>query len=95
VNRIWISLLTFFCAASVAAGQNAPNVLSLTLPEAERLARLQALSEGHGKRLNLTALEADLQRLPVGRRGEEQAAWIAQRLYQWRVEMTNVDRKSA
>jgi hypothetical protein len=65
------------------------------LPEAERLARLQTLSEGHGKRLNLTALEADLQRLPAGRRGEEQAAWIAQRLYQWRVEMTNVDRKSA
>lgn len=65
------------------------------LPEGERLARLQKLSEGHGKRLNLTALEADLQRLPAGRRGEEQAAWIAQRLYQWRVEMTNVDRKSA
>ncbi|HEV7785124.1 MAG TPA: DUF4350 domain-containing protein [Thermoanaerobaculia bacterium] len=65
------------------------------LPEAARLARLQALSEGHGKRLNLTALEADLQRLPAGRRGEDQAAWIAQRLYQWRVEMTNVDRKSA
>ncbi|HSS48130.1 MAG TPA: DUF4350 domain-containing protein [Thermoanaerobaculia bacterium] len=65
------------------------------LPEGERLARLQKLSEGHGKRLNLTGLEADLQRLPAGRRGEEQAAWIAQRLYQWRVEMTNVDRKSA
>jgi hypothetical protein len=65
------------------------------LPEAARLARLQALSEGHGKRLNLIALEADLQRLPAGRRGEDQAAWIAQRLYQWRVEMTNVDRKSA
>jgi hypothetical protein len=61
------------------------------LPEAQRLARLQALSEGHGKRLNLTGLEADLQRLAAGRRGEEQAAWIAQRLYQWRVEMTNVD----
>jgi hypothetical protein len=65
------------------------------LPEGERLARLQALSEGHGKRLNLMALEADFQRLPAGRRGEDQAAWIAQRLYQWRVEMTNVDRKSA
>ncbi len=65
------------------------------LPEAQRLARLQALSEGHGKRLNLIALEADLQRLPAGRRGQDQAAWIAQRLYQWRVEMTNVDRKSA
>jgi hypothetical protein len=65
------------------------------LPEAARLARLQALSEGHGKRLNLIALEADLQRLPAGRRGQDQAAWIAQRLYQWRVEMTNVDRKSA
>ena len=61
------------------------------LPESERLVRLQALSEGRGKRLNLTALEADLQRLPAGRRGEEQAAWIAQRLYQWRVEMTNVN----
>jgi hypothetical protein len=65
------------------------------LPEAARLARLQALSEGHGKRLNLIALEVDLQRLAAGRRGQDQAAWIAQRLYQWRVEMTNVDRKSA
>jgi hypothetical protein len=65
------------------------------LPEAARLAQLQALSEGHGKRLNLAALEADLQGLPAGRRGQDQAAWIAQRLYQWRVEMTNVDRKSA
>ena len=65
------------------------------LPEAARLARLQTLSEAHGKRLSLKGLEADLQRLPAGRRGEEQAAWIAQRLYQWRVEMTNVDRKSA
>ena len=65
------------------------------LPEPQRLARLQTLSEGHGKRLSLAALEADLQRLPEGRRGQDQAAWIAQRLYQWRVEMTNVDRKSA
>ncbi|MBW8873991.1 MAG: hypothetical protein JF614_03440 [Acidobacteria bacterium] len=65
------------------------------LPETERLARLQRLSEGHGKRLNLAALETDLRRLPEGRRGEGDAAWIAQRLYDWRVEMTNVDRKSA
>ena len=65
------------------------------LPETERLARLQRLSEGHGKRLSLAALEADLRRLPEGRRGEGDAAWIAQRLYDWRVEMTNVDRKSA
>lgn len=65
------------------------------LPEAQRLARLQTLSEAHGKRLSLAALEADLQRLPEGRRGQDQGAWIAQRLYQWRVEMTNVDRKSA
>ena len=65
------------------------------LPEAERLARLQRLSDGHGKRLNLAALETDLQRLPDGRRGEADAAWIAQRLYDWRLEMTNVDRKSA
>jgi outer membrane protein len=38
VNRIWIGLLTVFCVATVAAGQNVQNVLSLTLAEAERLA---------------------------------------------------------
>lgn len=65
------------------------------LPEPDRLARLQRLAERHGKRMNLTALEADIQRLPTGRRGEEQAAWIAQALYDWRLEMTNVDRKSS
>jgi hypothetical protein len=69
--------------------------LPADLPESERLARLQRLAEGHGKRMNLAALEADIQRLPAGRRGEEQAAWIAQALYDWRVEMTNVDRKSS
>ncbi|MEA2602171.1 MAG: hypothetical protein QOF89_3163 [Acidobacteriota bacterium] len=65
------------------------------LPEGERLARLQRLAEGHGKRMSLAALELDIQRLPAGRRGEEQAAWIAQALYDWRLEMTNVDRKSS
>jgi hypothetical protein len=65
------------------------------LPERERLARLQRLAERHGKRMSLAALEMDIQRLPAGRRGEEQAAWIAQALYDWRLEMTNVDRKSS
>lgn len=65
------------------------------LPEKERLARLQRLAERHGKRMNLAALETDIQRLPLGRRGEEQAAWIAQALYDWRREMTNVDGKSS
>jgi hypothetical protein len=69
--------------------------LPADLPESERLARLQRLAEGHRKRMNLAAVEADIQRLPLGRRGEEQAAWIAQALYDWRVEMTNVDRKSS
>ncbi|HEX4964920.1 MAG TPA: DUF4350 domain-containing protein [Thermoanaerobaculia bacterium] len=64
------------------------------LPEADRLARLQRLSERHGKTLNLAALESDLRNLPAGRRGQENAVWIAQRLYHWRLEMTNVDRKS-
>ncbi len=65
------------------------------LPEGERLARLQRLTDGHAARsrrvrgLNLTALERSLALLPDGRRGEERAARIARRLYDWRLEMTN------
>jgi hypothetical protein len=65
------------------------------LPEGERLARLQQLTDGHAARsrrvrgLNLAALERSLALLPAGRRGEERAARIARRLYDWRLEMTN------
>jgi len=65
------------------------------LPEGERLARLQRLTDGHAVRsrrargLNLAALERSLALLPDGSRGEERAARIARRLYDWRLEMTN------
>ena len=65
------------------------------LPEGERLARLQRLTDGHAAQrrnargLNLAALERSLALLPDGARGEERAARIARRLYDWRLEMTN------
>jgi hypothetical protein len=65
------------------------------LPEGERLARLQRLTDGHAVRsskargLNLAALERSLALLPDGARGEERATRIARRLYDWRLEMTN------
>jgi hypothetical protein len=65
------------------------------LPETERTARLQRLTDGHRQGLNLAALERGIQRLPEGRRGEEQATRIAGRLHEWRWEMTNVDRKGS
>jgi hypothetical protein len=60
------------------------------LPDSERLASLQRITAHHGDRLSLAELERSLQRLPAGQRGEEQAARIARRLHNWRVEMTNV-----
>ena len=76
--------------ASVAAHYFLPP----DLPESERLARLQRLTDGHAAQrrtargLNLAALERSLALLPDGARGEEQAARIARRLYDWRLEMT-------
>jgi hypothetical protein len=69
--------------------------LPADLPEGERLARLQRLTDGQAARsrkvrgLNLAALERSLALLPDGARGEERAARIARRLYDWRLEMTN------
>jgi hypothetical protein len=65
------------------------------LPESERSARLQRLTDDRRQGLNLAALERGIQRLPAGRRGGEQAARIAGRLHEWRWEMTNVDRKGS
>jgi hypothetical protein len=66
--------------------------LPADLPEGDRLARLQRISDGRGGRdsqLNLAVLERDIRMLPDGRRAEAQAARIARRLHQWRVEMTH------
>ena len=64
------------------------------LPESERLARLQRLTDARGGRLSLAELERSIYRLPDGRRGGEPAQKIARRLHQWRVEMTNGNRES-
>ncbi len=65
------------------------------LPEGERLARLQRITDARGGSVNLAELGQDIRRLPDGRRGGEPAAKIARRLHQWRVEMTHVHRKSS
>jgi hypothetical protein len=59
------------------------------LPDGERLARLQRITDARGSALNFATLEHDLRGLPDGRRGADQAEKIARRLHQWRVEMTN------
>jgi hypothetical protein len=64
------------------------------LPEPERLARLQKLTARHRHALNLAEVEQSIGRVPPGQRGAEAAARIARRLYNWRLEMTNVDRQS-
>jgi len=87
------SLLLYFRQTTRAVA--AHYFLPADLPESERLARLQRLTDGHGQGLNLAALERGIQRLPAGRRGEEQAPRIAGRLHEWREEMTrtNISRK--
>ena len=87
------SLLLYFRQTTRAVA--AHYFLPPDLPESERLARLQRLTDGHRQGLNLAALEHSIQRLPAGRRGEEQAPRIAGRLHEWRREMTNVDRKGS
>ncbi len=68
------------------------------LPESDRLARLQRLSDhrrdDRGGGFSLADLERSIRRLPEGRRGEEPAARTARRLHRWRVEMTHGNRES-
>jgi hypothetical protein len=64
------------------------------LPEPERLAKLQKLTGARRRGLDLAEVERSLWKLPLGPRGAEQAARIARRLYEWRLEMTNVHRES-
>jgi uncharacterized protein DUF4350 len=64
------------------------------LPDGERLARLQRISDARGGEVKLASLERRISQLPDGRRGEEQAARIARRLHDWRVEMANGNRES-
>ncbi|HEX6903519.1 MAG TPA: DUF4350 domain-containing protein [Thermoanaerobaculia bacterium] len=64
------------------------------LPDPDRLARLQKLTAARGHKLILADVERSVWKLPLGPRGAEAAARIARRLYQWRLEMTNVHRES-
>lgn len=59
------------------------------LPDGERIAKLQRLTDARRVRMRLAELERTLLSLPAGRRGEEQAVRYAGRLHDWRVEMTN------
>lgn len=59
------------------------------LPDGERIARLQKITDSRGVRMRLAELEKTLLNLPSGRPGEEQAVRYARRLHDWRVEMTN------
>jgi hypothetical protein len=61
------------------------------LPDGERLARLQRITDARGRDLDFARLEQTIRGLPDGRRGAEQAEKMARRLHQWRVEMTNGD----
>ena len=59
------------------------------LPDGERIAKLQRITDARGVRMRLAELEQTLLHLPAGRAGEEQAVRYARRLHDWRVEMTN------
>lgn len=59
------------------------------LPDGERIAKLQRITDARGVRMRLAELEQTLLHLPAGRPGEEQAVRYARRLHDWRVEMTN------
>lgn len=65
------------------------------LPDAQRIARLQRITHLHGLTWDLTALERSIHQLPDGRRGGDGAARIARRLYDWRMEMMNGNRKGS
>jgi hypothetical protein len=59
------------------------------LPDGERIAKLQRITDARGVRMHLGEVERTLLQLPAGRHGEEQAVRYARRLHDWRVEMTN------
>lgn len=59
------------------------------LPDGERIAKLQRITDARGVRMHLGEVERTLLQLPAGRQGEEQAVRYARRLHGWRVEMTN------
>lgn len=59
------------------------------LPDGERIARLQRITDARGVRMHLGEVERTLLKLPAGRPGEEQAVRYARRLHDWKVEMTN------
>jgi hypothetical protein len=59
------------------------------LPDNERLAKLQQITNARGVRMHLADLEQTLLHLPAGRPGEDLAVRYARRLHEWRVEMTN------
>lgn len=59
------------------------------LPDGERIAKLQRITDARGVRMRLAELEQTLLHLPAGRPGEEQAVRYARRLHDWRAEMTN------
>jgi hypothetical protein len=80
------SLLRYFRQTTRAVA--AHYVLAPELADGERLARLQRLTDSHGLRLSLGALERGIGGLPPGKRGEEQAARLARRLHEWRLAMT-------
>jgi len=87
------SLLRYFRQTTRAVA--AHYFLPPDLPEGERLARLQRLAERRRPGLSLAELEHGIHNLPAGRRGEEAAARLARRLYDWRMEMTNGDREGS
>jgi hypothetical protein len=87
------SLLLYFRQTTRAVA--AHYFLPPDLPEGERLVRLERLTQGRSRRFNLAELERSIHRLPLGRRGEEEAPRIARRLYDWRMEMTNGDREGS
>lgn len=80
------SLLRYFRQATRAVASH--YFLSPDLADGERLAKLQRLTDGHGLKLSLAALERGIAGLPPGKRGEETAARLARRLHDWRQRMT-------
>jgi hypothetical protein len=88
------SLATYFRQTTRAVA--AHYFLPPDLPDRELVARLQRVTDSHGSRLDLAALERRIGRSSASARGrDERAARIARRLHQWRQEMMNGNRKSS
>ena len=87
------SLLLYFRQTTRAVA--AHYFLPPDLRDGERLAKLERLTQARGQRFDLAQLERGVHNLPLGRRGEEEAARLARRLYDWRMEMTNGDREGS